>query len=249
MTKKIKVQLMTEEALETIRKSSLTVFKKLKENAEDSSWLKDVYSQTLYKEKEYEIEPFKLEYDSNGEYEKVDYKNSLTLYNHLKHLPRYLLTDERFWAWINFTIGYKAARQAIPLREKVTAFTDHWLFNSGNRRGIFFGVLSRCFFRIELSYDEKNTDPFHLSKFVIENVERFRNLTWRSNSSQKKIVIGALRAEQRIEREHKGKVPNDIFPKVAIFIAKLGSVKLLDIFTEEQIYNEVYKFMKAKLIS
>jgi hypothetical protein len=249
MSNKIKVQFMTDEAIETIRNNSVTVFNKLKENSLDSSWLKDIYSENPFKEKEYEIESFVLDFEQSGDYAKVDFANSIKLFENLKHLPRYILTDERFWAWINFTVGYKAARQAIPLKDKPTAFTDHWLFNSGNRRGIFFGVLSRCFFRVELSHDEKNSDPYHLSRFVIENVERFRNLTWRANSSQKKIVMGALKAEKMIEQEYKGKVANDIYPKVAIFIAKLGSVKLLDIFTEEEIYNEVYKFMKAKLTS
>lgn len=238
---------MTDEAIETIRSNSKKVFTKIKENPNESAWLSSICPEPIFKEKDYEIDDFLLEADPKGNYANVDYNNSKLLYEHLKDLPRYLLTDERFWAWINFTIGYKAACQAIPFKDKETAFTDHWLFNKGNRRGIFFGVLSRCFFRVELSCDEQHDDPYHLSKFVIENVERFRNLTWRANSSQKKLVLGALKAEKKINEDYPNLINNKIYPQVAIFIAKLGSVRLIDMFTEEEIYTEVYNFMKAKI--
>jgi predicted GNAT superfamily acetyltransferase len=110
MSNKIKVQFMTDEAIETIRNNSVTVFNKLKENSLDSSWLKDIYSENPFKEKDYEIESFVLDFEQSGDYAKVDFANSIKLFENLKHLPRYILTDERFWAWINFTVGYKAAR-------------------------------------------------------------------------------------------------------------------------------------------
>ena len=68
----------------------------------------------------------------------------------------------------------------------------------GKRRGIFFNVLARCYFRVALSVDETLEDKYSLTRFVIENPERFRTLSWRANSSQKNIVLGALKAEKDI---------------------------------------------------
>jgi hypothetical protein len=246
MSNLIKVKVMTDESIEILKNSPKGAFGLLKEN-DDNSWLSDFCPQPLYKEKAFEIEDFSLNFDIDSNYSKVDYSNSVLLYERLKHLPRYLLTDEKFWAWINFEKGYKAAKQAIPLKDKLSAFTDHWLFASGERRGNFFGVLSRCYFRIELSYDESNQDPYHLSKFVVENPERFRNLTWRTFSSQKKIVLGALKAEKRILEDFGGDEKTKLYREVASFIAKLGSVKVIDLYSEEDIQKEVYNFLREKI--
>lgn len=80
------------------------------------------------KKKKYKINDIKLPTDEN--YENVDFQNSIMIYETLKELPRYIITDERFWCWFNFTIGYKAALQAMKIKSKTT-FEDHWLFKQG----------------------------------------------------------------------------------------------------------------------
>ena len=70
---------------------------------------------------------FELKISLNDNYDEVDFDNSIILYESLKELPLYILTDERFWAWINFEKGYKAAIQAMPIKSNST-FSDHWLF-------------------------------------------------------------------------------------------------------------------------
>ena len=163
------------------------------------------------------------------------------------------MTDERFWCWFNFTIGYKAALQAMKINSKTT-FEDHWLFKQGKRRGIFFNVLARCYFRVELSIDENNEDKYHLTKFVIENPERFRTLSWRSNSSEKTIVVGALKAEKDIVKKYKGTIDVDkikyndgkgtIYSEITKQLSLYGSVRLIDAASEEDIYNLVYNTME-----
>ena len=170
------------------------------------------------------------------------------IYEALKDLPRYILTDERFWAWFNFTIGYKAALQAMPIKSDST-FGDHWLFNQGKRRGIFFNVMARCFFRVELSVDERLEDKYELTKFVIENPIRFRELTWRANSSEKHIVLGALKAEKAICEKYQDQVKSSIYKEIAKHISLYGSVRLIDVVPEEEIYNTVYSKMEEIICS
>lgn len=254
MNNSINVCFMTDEAVETLKENSLTVTKNLKSFPNDSNWLSSLYSGKLFEEKKYKIPEFNLKISQDGDYSKVDFENSIALYEALKDLPRYILTDERFWAWINFTVGYKASLQSMPIKSNST-FMDHWMFTQGTRRGIFFGVMSRCFFRVALTVDERLDDKYELTKFVINNPERFRNLSWRSNSSEKHIVLGALKAEKaiydnyindpvykdRIIQAEKG--THNIYTEVASFLSLYGSVRLIDVISEEDIFKAVYEKM------
>lgn len=252
----INVCFMTDAALETIRQNKSLVFENIINHPDDTSWLEDVCPKPIYEKKKYTIKNITLDVDPDGVYKNVDLSNSIKIYEALKDLPAYIRTDERFWAWFNFEVGYKAAQQAIKL-EKVSTFSDHWLFTQGERRGLMFGALSRCYYRVAMSVDESLDDPYELTKFVIEKPQRFRNLTWRSNSNEKHIVLGALKAEKaayekyqkmgidieslkRIEGEGKS---DDIYTSIGVALSLLGSVKLIDIISEEEIQNEVSSFI------
>ena len=245
---KINISFITDDALETLYKNSEEVANYLMKEKDNSNWLKLIYNGQIFEEKKYKINDIKLLTDEK--YENVDFENSIMIYEALKDLPRYILTDERFWCWFNFTIGYQAALQAMKINSKTT-FEDHWLFKQGQRRGIFFNVLARCYFRVALSIDEKNVeDKYYLTRFVIENPERFRTLSWRANSSQKNIVLGALKAEKDIVEKYKNIIDIDkikyndgkgtIYSEVTKQISLYGSVRLIDAASEEDIYNFVY---------
>lgn len=247
MNNMINICFMTEDAINTLKANSKTTNNYIKDWKESSEWLNTIYSGNLFEEKKYKIPDFDLKISDNNNYSEVDFENSIILYNSLKDLPLYILTDERFWAWINLTKGYKAAIQAMPVKSDST-FADHWLFSQGNRRGLFFGVLSRCFFRVYLTIDETVNDKFELTKFIIENPERFRNLTWRSSSSQKHIVRGIIRAEKDIVEKYGELVKNSMYSEVAKYVSLYCSVRLVDVITEQDIYNIVYEYMEKQLL-
>lgn len=247
MNNMINICFMTEDAINTLKANSKTANNYIKAWKESSEWLNTIYSGNLFEEKKYKIPDFDLKISDNNNYSEVDFENSIILYNSLKDLPLYILTDERFWAWINLTKGYKAAIQAMPVKSDST-FADHWLFSQGNRRGLFFGVLSRCFFRAYLTIDETLKDKFELTKFIIENPERFRNLTWRSSSSQKHIVRGIIKAEKDIVEKYGELVKNSMYSEIAKYVSLYCSVRLVDVITEQDIYNIVYEYMEKQLL-
>ena len=248
---KIYISFIKEETLETLYKNSDEIAEKLMINKNNTDWLKDIYRGEWFEEKKYKINDFELKTDDD--YENIDFENSIILYENLKELPRYILTDERFWLWILFTKGYKAALQAMKINSKKT-FEQHWLFKEGKRRGLFFNVLARCYLRVAFTIDESNSDPYWLTKFAIEKPERFRTLSWRSSSSEKTIVIGALKAEKDIVDEYKDIIDVDkinyndgkatIYSEISKKISLYGSVRLLDAISEEDIYKYVYDSMK-----
>ncbi len=245
---KIHIKYMTDEALETLKANTSVVTECLIENQTSSTWFSEFVPSELYVTKKYEIEEFTLRVPKDEKDRETDIYNSILLYERLHHLPLYVLTDERFWCWMNFEMGYEVALKYMPVKKNSSVFKDHWLLTQGKRRGLFFGVLSRCYFRVALSVDNTLDDPYELTKFVIENPLRFRELTWRSFSSEKMIVLGSLKAEKRIQAEYPHVEENTKhFAEIAKHISKLGSVMLLDCMTEKDIEEYVYKKYKEMM--
>ena len=248
MNNMINIKFMTDEALNTLKSNTTKANNFLKEYPEEPTWLSQIYEGQLFVEKKYKIPNFDLKLSDDGDYSKVDLENSITLYDSLKNLPRYILTDERFWAWLYFEKAYKVAVQAMPPKSP-SVFKDHWLFTQGQRRGIFFGVLSRSYFRVELSVDETiQDDKYKLTRFIFENIERFRNLTWRSSSSEKHIVLGTLKAEYDICNKY-GNIKPSIYAEIAKALSLYASVRLIDVISEDDIYNFVYNKMESLIES
>ena len=245
---KIHIKYMTDEALETLKANTSVITERLTENQTSSTQLSEFVPSELYVTKKYEIEEFSLRVPKDEKDRETDIYNSILLYERLHHLPLYVLTDERFWCWMNFEMGYEVALKYIPVKKNSSVFKDHWLLTQGKRRGLFFGVLSRCYFRVALSVDNTLDDPYELTKFVIENPLRFRELTWRSFSSEKMIVLGSLKAEKRIQAEYPHVEENTKhFAEIAKHLLKLGSVMLLDCMTEKDIEEYVYKKYKEMM--
>lgn len=242
---KIHIKYMSDAALATLKANKDEVTNKLIENPTSSDWLSEFVGADLYVTKKYEIEDFVLKIPTDEKDRETDIYNSILLYERLNKLPLYVLTDERFWCWLMFDKGYQVALKYMPVKKGSSVFKDHWLLTQGKRRGLFFGVLSRCYFRVALSVDTTLEDPYELTRFVISNPLRFRELTWRSFSSEKMIVLGTLKAEKRIKEEYPDYEENtNRFGDIAKLLSKLGSVMLLDVMTEKDIEEYVYKKYK-----
>ncbi len=239
-TNKINIKFLTDQSLETFKANINHVYEQIKLNPRNNTWVYKLLPKNPFVVKKYTINNFKLKYSENGKYDDVNYENSILLYENLKHLPRRIFTDERFWLWLYLDKFYEVTVQSIGIRT-VGTIEDHWTFKQGARRGLFFGSLSRSFFRVELSVDERLNDKYALTKYVIEKTERFRTLSWRSYSSQKKIVLGTLKAQKNFEEKYPDKMKNDYYNLISKRISRYGSVNLLDSLTEDETYNIVYK--------
>lgn len=239
----INIKFIADDTLETLKANIRGTTKKLMDNPDDSSWINNETNTETYVIKKYKIEDFNVEVPKNKDDRETDIKNSIKLYESLKHLPKYVLADERFWLWLMFEKSYKVCQILMPIKSvDSSVFKEHWLFSGGNRRGIFFGVLSRCYYRVAMTVDETLDDPYELSKFIINSPERFRGYTWRSISSQKHIMLGILKAEKAvIDKYGEEREINSIYAELVKDVSKLGSVKLIDAMSEDEIQQFVYK--------
>lgn len=263
MNKMIFVKMMSDGAVSSLKHSSKKATEYIKSNDVDSSWINNIYHEKIFEDQKQQVEDFELQVSENGDFNEVALSDAIIIYEHLNKLPRRILCSENFWAWINMTIGYKAARQAMNLTSETT-FKSHWLFNDGLRRSLFFGVLSRLYFWTELTVDESNKiDKYEYTKFVIPKIERIRNLCWRLNSNNKNLVLATVKAEKKLydeckndpeklklfEQAEKSKKDGNknIYTEISKYISIYGGVHLLDAMSCDELESVVYKKLNELL--
>ena len=138
---RINIKYISDETIETLRANLETNTDNLINNPTYSSWINNISPGKTFITKKYTIEDFDLQIPIDNRDIETDIFNSITLYEHLNELPMYILTDEKFWNWINFEKGYEVALKIMPVKKGDSVLKDHWLFSQGKRRSIFFGVL------------------------------------------------------------------------------------------------------------
>lgn len=236
---KINIQYASDELVETMRANPKIVVSHI-QGSSDNGWVKNFISGRAFVTKKYEIEDFKLLMPRDEKDYGTIYRNAVILYEHLRDLPGYVLSDERFWLWLMLEKFYPESLVMMPITSEST-FSDHWLFAQGARRSIFFGVLSRLFFRMLVTVDIENEDPYEFSRFAFENQYRLRNFTWRTYSSEKNVVLGALKGIKTFLQDYDDvDEDNNSYIMLAKYISQLGSAKLLDAMDKEYIKDKVY---------
>ena len=238
---RIRIKMLSEDALVYLKKNSNTIAKQVISQS-TNKWMYLDFPQPMFVEKKYEIEDFELIENPESLDKEIDFNNSIKIYESLHNLPRYILSDERFWLWLHFDKFYSVVRGMMKINGKST-IENMWMHTQGTRRGLMFGVLSRCYYRVALSVDESLPNKYELTKWVIENPLRFWELTWRAFSSQEHLVKGILKGEKKAIDEKPELEKNEYYPEIGKFISFVGSVRLLDAISEEDISAMVYDKM------
>ena len=228
----INIKLMTEEAYITLQKNIGELLKQIKNHPSDSTWLKEFLGFEPYETKTYTIEDFELKYSEN--YSEVALQNAKTLYEHLLHLPKYILCNTRFWAWINFEKAYKQALSSSDITE---SFLKHSWLPTTNRRNLMLGVMSRYYFMADYSViiDNENFD-YSLTEYTIDNLEIYRLISYANFCMVKNVTIGLLNAMRDYSSKH-GQLTRQQTREVFKLTTRLSSIHLVDMMSKEEIYN------------
>lgn len=227
----INVKMLTEEAYRTLRKNPKGVFDMIQQHPSDATWLKDYLGFEPYEEKKYTIDDFQLDISDN--YKEVELNNAITLYEHLNELPKYILCDTRFWLWITFEKAYRQAIASIPVTSE--SIIKNWWVCGSSRRDLMLGVVSREYFRVDVSIDEELTDKYMLTKFIMEHERVYRNLCFRNIGMIKNVSLGLLQAEYDVENEYGFKISSTIAPEIMKDASRIGSVMLIDVMSKQEI--------------
>lgn len=236
---KINVKLVTETAYATIQSNIKEIYKNIVNHPSDSSWVEDLIGCDLYETKTYTIDDFQLKYSSK--YSDVECENGIILYEHLKDLPRYILCNSRFWAWIILEKGYKQARLAMEFTEG--SVRNFWFANDA-RRPIMLNVMGRQYFKVEVSVNDNLKDKYELTKFLFTNHNIYKNFSYRNCCMLKNVSGALLNSMYFLSKKFNIKL-NDIQSSLFVkHVSRLGSVQLLDIIPED----EIYRYLCLKMI-
>ncbi len=247
----INISFMNEKLYDTLNSNPKKITEIIKNNPYDSKWLKDVLDEPSFEQRKQKIIDFDLKLSNDGKYKNAEIENAITLYEHIKDLPRYVLVDPRFWLWLEFDKFYRVALQAMPLTTE-TRLEYSWLFKEG-KRGIWRNTLARDYFWVEFTVDESREDKYELARFVLDKNERVRNLTF--DNKYRNIVLSTIRAEkdiydkyisdpnykETIEQCERGIETYNIYTFIRKALSLYGSARILDFMAEEDLYNIIYE--------
>ncbi len=241
----IRVMFMKEEAIETLLSNSKKVTEFMKTNPQNSSFLKEIYKGELYEPKRYKfnyIDFDSMRFDKDSETAKEDEcEIAIKIYETLKHLPRYILTNRGFWMWFEFEVAFKLGLKLIPIKSDST-FPNMWAYKDGKRRGNFFNVFAREFFRVALTIDETKENKYEYTRFIFDYIYRFREYTWRINSDRKNNIFPAIKAAKDLYDKYPDfkEYETNLYTEAAKQLSLYGSAHLLDSLEFEDIYEYMY---------
>ena len=250
MNKDINIKYMTDSAYATLFSNPLTFSKLIQENEFSNKWLTDKLGKNCFEDRIYRIKDFELKTSKTGKYSEVEFENAVLLYDSLKTLPRYVLFDERFWAWIVFSKCYKVSVQAMPLKFKNT-FKNTWFISGKTKRDkISRNAIARSYFWTEITATDDGN--YELTKFVFEKHDRIRNLFFDNKS--KHVIHNIVRAEKALydrysnDEEYKDALKKcesglqnvNIYTYIRKYMSLYGSVRDLDLISSDDLFNVAF---------
>lgn len=241
----INVKMVTEEAYKTLQKNVKEAYQCVVDHPSDCSWMEDFLGFEPFETKTYTVEDFEMKLDDN--YSKVEMDNAISLFEAFKDLPRYVLCNPRFWAWVVFEKGYRAALQATKLKSSGT-FSNMWVPGSAkldneiliSKKNLILGVMSRYFFAVEMSVDEELEDKYELSRFLISNLEIFRTIAYRSIGMIKNVSLSIIKVFRDFSVQNNVKIVNEHARELMKEASRMGSVMLVDMMSKDEIYDYLY---------
>lgn len=240
----INIKMMSESAYLTLQKNPKAVYENILSHPLDCSWLTEYLGTDPFEEKKYSIEDFELLHNEN--YAEVMLENSIILYEHLNHLPRYILCNPRFWAWITFEKAYQEAQNSSKMAGD-SFIASTWLITN-TRRSLLLGIISRFFFMVQMSVEENKKDKYELTRYLMCNAETYRNLCYRNFGMLKNVTLAVIRVQKDICDRTGMVLVNKQSAAMVKETSKIGSVMLMDVMTEAEIYEILYpKFVKIAL--
>ena len=241
----INIKLMTEEAYRTLQKNYVEVYQQIMNHPSDGSWLKDYLGYEPFETKKYTIDDFELNLLEANIEAKID--NGIALYERLHMLPKYVICNIRFWAWVIFEKAYKLAITSVPLKN--ANIIKNWWLPGNSRRDLMLGVISRYYFKVDASIDINCENKYALTNYIFRNEEAYRNIVFRNIGMIKNVSLAILKAEQDIENEFNIKVNNDLSREVMKDASKIGSVMLIDSLSIDEIYNILYSKLLKRIVA
>lgn len=238
----INIKMMTEEAYTTLQKNYNEVFELIKNNPLNNNWLENFLGFEPYEIKKYTIEDFQLK--DSDDYKNIAFENGIILYEHLKDLPRYIICNCRFWAWITFEKAYKQLQYSARMAN--ASMLKNVLLGTNSKRSLMYSAIGKYYFRLECSIDETRENRYELSKHLFDFSDIYACIVDRNFSTLKYVNLALIRAIIDSHKKFQFKLDRESIRIIAKDTSRIGSVMLIDHMTQDEIYNILSKKIEKR---
>jgi hypothetical protein len=165
--------------------------------------------------------------------EHYDFENTKIIYDALKGLTLAQATDERLWASLtHFTFWkYMRARWAIEetTSKKLNDYIkERYFVLPHHARGLIRNGIARLWWYGYVSYDEKRSDPYELTRIMLKKLDIPESLLGRAFSYNRNITMNILEIIAELDSIGKPFYKRDPFRDLMKYINQLGGVTVLD---------------------
>ena len=207
---------------------------------DSSEWLQEELGNALFSDTKFaEIPDFSLDMTADKPF-LTEAENVKRIYGNLRFLSDSQASDERLWAGLCLGPFWDYVKYRWDINKKCTVgnVQQHFFFGFGARRSLTRNALSRLWWIGRLTYDEKRSDPWELTKFVCESSDYIMHILERNTSNNPSIIrpfLGAI-----IEAKAQGlPIDTNIVGELAKYLNLLGGIYILDCLPEQRIHDKI----------
>ena len=246
----MKVHFLTEDALVALKTN---ISGNLKHYADETNeWIYEYFGiDNPFREYKHDFPDIRLSFNKE-EIGKIDVDNTIALYSAMRTLTVTEASDERLWAGMchsNFWSFLRERWQTNTIRDlKDSNVKSRYFFGQDKRRSFITNSLAKLWWIGHLTYDERQKDPFELTKYLTKNFSTksliiFSN-NYMSNPSVAKGVLSALKYLNDTGYKIKGNNDKAVYIEATKYLNVLGGTCVLDYFTTDEIKDRVIKYME-----
>ncbi|MGK2957259.1 MAG: DUF6339 family protein [Acidimicrobiales bacterium] len=168
-----------------------------------------------------------------------DLENAKRLFLALKHLTPVQAADERLWACLSHTVGWRYMRKRWDVdkfrgnaEKRKQYIRDRYFFMPNRDRALVRNGIARLWTYAYVTYDKQRNDPFQLTEVLLQKLDIAQQLLERSFSRVPKLPKAVMRVLQTYPKDQLDLTDRDRFRDVMRHVNRVGGVTILDMLND-----------------
>lgn len=235
----MKIKYIKDQELHFFRNNSVPIAQYISIH-DDKNWIQNYIGMNPFGITKIDVPELQFVVDRERDPIETDFDNAKMLYEALKHLNETQATDERLWVGIELNEGYEYMLYRWGF-DADTKFKYRWTYFTTGKRALLYHGLARLWWFTRLTYDRSREDHYELTRFGFNNQSIMLKLFYRNYSNSPIVVRAILSALKDFDQEYVLTYTHtiELFKEVSL----IGSVSLIDAFTEEELKEKIRKIM------
>ncbi len=233
------IQILSEEKVLTLKNNKKEVLKCMT-SCKDNYWLKDFFKEeNPFTKSKLLIDDFELDMSDKDNPDTTDFENAKRLFTNLK-ITESQACDERLWMGLTFDKFYDY--MLYRYQPTSNSLRNKWLFqDTATKAQIFRQGLSMLWWYAYITYDKSNQEnPFELTEFAFQHKDFLISIYSRNFCGSRHVTLGLIRALRDFERDGGTIKTKAIYNGIVKYVSFLGGAYIIDVMTEQEIYDKCY---------